>query len=92
MIEQGDMHKIFSPGARQTLTNDSRQKSGAVQVGEQWTRVGPLLSTYRIDMHQRHRDPRPTFPFSDFAGGLRGIAAPRYASPTEGVLKKMAAL
>ncbi|WP_246750447.1 hypothetical protein, partial [Xanthomonas citri] len=60
------MHKIFSPGARQTLTNDSRQKSGAVQVGEQWTRVGPLLSTYRIDMHQRHRDPRPTFPFLRF--------------------------
>ncbi|SOO18293.1 transposase [Xanthomonas citri pv. fuscans] len=66
MIGQGDMHKIFSPGARQTLTNDSRQKSGAVQVGEQWTRVGPLLSTYRIDMRQHHRDPRPTFPFLRF--------------------------
>ncbi|WP_157768430.1 hypothetical protein [Xanthomonas citri] len=56
----------FSPSARQTLTNDSRQKSGAVQVGEHWTRVGPLLSTYRIDMRQHHCDPRPTFPFLRF--------------------------
>ncbi|UNW13742.1 hypothetical protein MP631_08750 [Xanthomonas phaseoli pv. phaseoli] len=50
MIERGGMAQIFSPGARQTLTNDSRQKSGAVQAGEQWMHVGSLLPIQRIDM------------------------------------------
>ncbi|WP_338339741.1 hypothetical protein [Xanthomonas euvesicatoria] len=93
MIETGGVAQNFSPGTRQTLTNDSRQKSGEVQVGQQRMHVGSLPS-HRIDMPptaSRSSVGRPTLPSLRLRAGSRRIAAPRHASPTQARSKKMAA-